>query len=48
MTPGRKFSTMTSAPAARERARVRPGSPLRSIATLRLLRLTAWKYVAWP
>src|SRR5919204_3177745 len=46
--PGRKFSITTSAPTQRSSTRASPSGCLRSIATLRLLRLTARKYAASP
>src|ERR1700761_5860494 len=48
MTPGRKFSTTTSAYAASARSRSRSASAGRSTTKLPLLRLAAWKYVAGP
>src|SRR5919204_5246388 len=46
--PGRKFSSTTSARAQSSSTSSRPSGCLRSIATLRLLRLTARKYAASP
>jgi hypothetical protein len=48
MTPGRKFSTTTSADAASRRASATPAASVRSMTTDRLLRLTAPKYVEPP
>jgi len=48
MTPGRKFSQTTSAPATRSRNTARPAGLVRSSATDFLLRLIARKYALSP